>query len=149
MHLSGTHANPVPMRLTGSVTTTGRFGRVWAYSERQHPTDAPMGTVNIKVNAARTRVSYANRNFGGADGLDFTVTCTGTLTFDLYADGKHLGAERIALGKGNAPAHPPANPFHFRLPASTQGSGVGAAPPECGRCPRTAAPRHRDRCRPR
>jgi hypothetical protein len=118
VHLRGTHANAYPMRFTGFITTTGRFDAAYP---RAGATGPPMGLVNVKVNAARTRLSFGIRNVGGVDGFNFTVTCAGTLTFDLKVNDERVNTKLIALGSIDAvhiPAHPPSNPFHFTIPAN-------------------------------
>ena len=98
-HLRVTHHSKAKLTFTGSVTTSGHIAA--------HRVLAESNDV-LWRNNARTAVRFTLRNYGGVDGIDFTVGCAKTVTISLHAGKSKLKTAQIHLGK--AAASPTSNP---------------------------------------
>jgi hypothetical protein len=93
-HLRARHHGSTKLTFTGTIKTNdGKPIDVRAFHlEPQH------GDV-FSVSADKTTVTFLFNNFGGYDGLDMNMHCSGSVTFSLSASAVLMNPDRIHLGR--------------------------------------------------
>jgi hypothetical protein len=93
-HFRVRHNNAIKMTFTGTIKTND--GK--AIDARAYRLEASHGDV-FSVSADKTTVTFLFNNFGGLDGLDMNMHCSGNVTFDLSVNAVAMNPDRIHLGR--------------------------------------------------
>ncbi len=93
-HFRVRHNNATKMTFTGTIKTND--GK--PINARAYRLEASHGDT-FSVSADKTTVTFLFNNFGGLDGLDMNMHCSGNVTFDLSVNAAPMNPDRIHLGR--------------------------------------------------
>jgi hypothetical protein len=93
-HFRVRHNNTTKMTFTGTIKTND--GK--PIGARGYRLEASHGDT-FSVSADKTTVTFLFNNYGGLDGLDMNMHCSGNVTFDLSVNAVPMNPDRIHLGR--------------------------------------------------
>ena len=94
-HLRVRHNSATKLTFTGTIKTNdGKADR----RPRVPPREACTATCS-RVSADKTIVTFLFNNYGGLDGLDMNMHCSGNVTFDAVRQRGAMNPDRIHLGR--------------------------------------------------
>ncbi len=93
-HFRVRHNNATKMTFTGTIKTND--GK--PINARAYRLEASHGDT-FTLSADKTTVTFLLNNFGGLDGLDMNMHCSGSVTFDIAVNAVAINPDRIHLGR--------------------------------------------------